>query len=67
MNKIRQEKHVSFGYIPSEESPADFATRGLTVSEIKESKLWWHGPMWLQYVECNWPSWNLCDISSDDL
>ena len=43
------------------------ATRELTVSEIKQSKLWWHGPVWLQYAECNWPSWNLSDISSDDL
>ena len=67
VNEIRQEKHASFGYIPSEENPADMATRGLTVPEIKQSKLWWHGPAWLRYAECNWPSWNLSDISSDDL
>ena len=67
VNEIRQEEHVSFSYIPSEENPADFATRELTVTEIKESKLWWHGPAWLQYTECDWPSRNLSDISSDDL
>ena len=67
VNEIHQEEHVSFSYVPSEENPADFATRGLTVTEIKESKLWWHGPAWLQYAECDWPSRNLSDISSDDL
>ena len=67
VNEIRQEKHANFGYISSEENPADMATRGLTVPEIKQSKLWWHGPAWLQYAECNWPSWNLSNISSDDL
>ena len=29
VNEIRQEKRASFGYIPSEENPADMATRGL--------------------------------------
>ena len=58
---------VNFGFIPSQDSPTDFATRGLAVSEIKESKLWWHGPSWLQSHERNWPSWNLPDITSDDL
>ena len=67
VNEIRQEKHANCGYIPSEENPADMATRGLTVPEIKQSKLWWHGPAWLQYAECNWPSWNLSGISLDDL
>ena len=37
------------------------------MTEIKESKLWWHGPAWVQHAECNWPSRNLSDISSDDL
>ena len=67
VDEIRQLKNVSFGFIPSQDNPADFATRGLTVLEIKQSKLWWHGPSWLQSAERNWPSWNLPEISSDDL
>ena len=59
VNEIRQQKQVTFGYIPSESNPADLATRGLTVSELKESNLWWHGPTWLQLDEHCWPSWNL--------
>ena len=39
ISEIHQEKHVSLGYIPSEENPADMATGELTVSEIKQSKL----------------------------
>lgn len=23
--------------------------------ELKQSKLWWHGPMWLKHREHNWP------------
>jgi len=67
VDEIRQLQDVGFGFIPSQDNPADCATRGLSVSEIKESKLWWHGPPWLQSEERNWPSWNLPDITSDDL
>ena len=45
VDEIRQETNINFRYIPSEENPADFATRGLSVSEIRELELWWHGPM----------------------
>ena len=45
MNEICQEKHISFGYVPLEENPADLGMRGLAISEIKESELRWHGPM----------------------
>ena len=67
VNEIHQVTHVSFWYVPSEENPADLATRGLPVSKIKESRLWWHGPTWLQYAECDWPGQNLSDTSSDVL
>ena len=45
------EKDISFRYIVSEQNPADIATRGPVVSEIKQSTLWWHGPSWLQNDE----------------
>jgi len=40
VNEIHQEKYGKFSYIPSEKNPVDFATRALSVSEIKESDLW---------------------------
>ena len=61
VDEIRQETNINFRYIPSEENPADFATRGLSVSEIRELELWWHGPMWLQSAECDWLGQNLSD------
>jgi len=67
VDEIRQQEHVSFGYIPSENNPADLATRGLTVTELKESSLWWHGPIWIQCDEHCWPSWNLPDVTSEEL
>ena len=67
LDEIRKEKDIIFGYIPSNQNTADFATRGLTVSEIIESDQWWHGPNWLRQDELNWPSWNLPDISSAEI
>ena len=51
VDEIRRQKQVTFGYIPSESNPADLATRGLTISKLKESNLWWHGPAWLRLDE----------------
>jgi len=67
VNEIHQEKYDKLGYVPSEENPADFATRGLTVPQIKELNLWWHGPTWLQFAESDWPIRNLPDITSEEL
>ena len=38
VDEIRLLEDVNFGFIPSQDNPTDFATRGLAVSEIKESK-----------------------------
>ena len=59
VNEIRQQSQVIFGYIPSESNPLDLATRGLTISELKESYLWWYGHTWLWLDEHCWPNWNL--------
>ena len=41
--EIRKSKDITFCYIPSQQNPADYATRGLTVLEIANANLWWHG------------------------
>ena len=38
---------VKIGYVKSAENAADIATRGKTVSDLKNDKLWWHGPHWI--------------------
>ncbi|UYV61907.1 hypothetical protein LAZ67_1007032 [Cordylochernes scorpioides] len=37
----------SWQYISGKQNPADLATRGIFPSCLINSKLWWHGPVWL--------------------
>ena len=34
-------------FVPTQFNPADVATRGATVTELKNHDLWWQGPPWL--------------------
>ena len=58
-NRVKeiQRQNDSFFYVPSSENPADLPTRGLTVSEIENSRLWWQGPNWLASSHDIWPKW----------
>ena len=40
------------------ENPADLLTKGKTVEELIDSKLWWHGPEWLKEESLWSPSLN---------
>ena len=40
VKEILMEKYISFPYIVLEQNPADIATRGSVVSEIKQSTVW---------------------------
>ena len=42
-------------YCPGSHNPADLPSRGLSVSQLRESQLWWKGPSWLQELEKDWP------------
>ena len=35
-------------YVPTKQNPADCASRGVSVRELIDHPLWWHGPLWLQ-------------------
>ena len=67
ISEIRKEQDLVFAYVPSCQNPADFATRGLSVTEIESCSLWWYGPDWLQLWEDNWPTWNFPNITPDRL
>ncbi|XP_026730678.1 uncharacterized protein LOC113495880 [Trichoplusia ni] len=34
-------------HVKSDDNPADIASRGMTVANLKTCKLWWNGPDWL--------------------
>ena len=40
VREIRSQRDLSFCYIASDQNPADCATRGLAVADIKNSSLW---------------------------
>ena len=42
-------------YVPTKQNPADFRTRGLTVSELAHSEMWWKGPTFLAFPGSDWP------------
>ena len=56
MKEIQRQGDL-FYYVPSGENPADLPTRGLTVPEMENSKLWWNGPDWLMFSRDSWPKW----------
>ena len=50
-------KHkFELNYVPTEENPADLATRGCSVEELAQSSLWWNGPPWLVKDPQHWPT-----------
>lgn len=58
VTKILDNTSISqWHYTPSELNPSDLTTRGITASELKSSKLWWHGPEYLLLPKDQWPQW----------
>ncbi|XP_076298317.1 uncharacterized protein LOC143217663 [Lasioglossum baleicum] len=43
-------------HVPSEDNPADCASRGVSAPELVSHPLWWNGPLWLRLVPEFWPS-----------
>ena len=42
-------------YVPTKKNPADYLTRGKSVTELAESDMWWKGPDFLEKPETEWP------------
>ncbi|KAK9744624.1 hypothetical protein QE152_g7582 [Popillia japonica] len=42
-------------HVLSKDNPADIISRGLSVNELKNSRLWWSGPTWLSLSTEQWP------------
>ena len=58
VTEIINETDVVFRYINTKHSPADIPTRGMSINELKNNKLWWYGPEWLLQDPNEWPQWN---------
>ncbi|KMQ86917.1 gag-pol protein, partial [Lasius niger] len=53
-------------HVPSEDNPADCATRGLSPRELLRHPLWWRGPSWLPDSD-RWPARATCATTEDEL
>ena len=42
-------------YVPTDVSPADLGTKGLTVEELASADLWWNGPKFLKKLKQDLP------------
>ena len=42
-------------FCPGSQNPADLVIRGIPASKLKDCKLWWKGPHWLQQLHSHWP------------
>ncbi|XP_067616195.1 uncharacterized protein [Eurosta solidaginis] len=62
--EVEQWNHVS-----SSANPADLNSRGLTITELRDSSLWWHGPPFLSLSQAEWPnsSYELHDDDDSEL
>ena len=64
MKEIKEDKDLNFRYVSTTENPADMASRGTSTLELKEIRLWWHGPEWTTKSRSDWPMWK-CDFSEE--
>ncbi|XP_017474163.1 PREDICTED: uncharacterized protein LOC108364825 [Rhagoletis zephyria] len=59
-NRVRQintnTADCDWRYVPTDINPADLISRGMTMRELIESELWWHGPDFLRQPEAMWPN-----------
>ncbi|XP_053376491.1 protein PFC0760c-like [Mercenaria mercenaria] len=47
MKEIKSYDATRISYVNSKENPANVATRGATINDLHDNKLWWNRPKWL--------------------
>lgn len=58
-------KVEDWNYVNTLENPADIASRGTTIPELRDSDLWWQGPDWLAKDESLWPKTALAALDEE--
>ena len=46
--EIQRNDRVHWQHVPTENNPADAASRGVELSALKSLEIWWKGPTWLR-------------------
>lgn len=54
-NRVNKIRNFNIRHVPGKMNPADIASRGSTINELKENVLWWKGPKFLSNLEKFWP------------
>ena len=67
VKEITETKDISFRYVITSQTPADLASRGVSVQDLDKCELWWHGPKWLENSEETWPTWDVPVINKEIL
>ncbi|KAH7720378.1 CBN-SRU-33 protein [Aphelenchoides avenae] len=52
---IRDEFHVDLRHVPTDDNPADIASRGIAAVDLQHCKKWWHGAPFLALDSSQWP------------
>ena len=45
--EVQDSKEVNWHHVPTDQNPADVATRGIDPAALEDFHLWWKGPPWL--------------------
>lgn len=65
--EIQTRLDAKWGHVPSNENPADCASRGIKVTELVNHPLWWEGPRWLKENSQSWPTRDCEKMPTTDL
>ncbi|XP_029161043.1 uncharacterized protein LOC114932808 [Nylanderia fulva] len=59
---------ASWRHVPTQDNPADLASRGVSPTQLIKNPLWWYGPSWLFCEPQEWPSVDSSDsLPTSDL
>lgn len=58
---------LSWQHLKSADNPADYVSRGIAPTELKNLSMWWHGPPFILKDPKTWPSQTKFDIVNKEM